>query len=149
MKKNILFLIFLLIVTYTFGSECKSSQTMSNPDTTTIVQSFYYAYCSNWKDSVKVDSILSKYCTKKLKDFLLDTQSVDDYDFITDGRSDYDFIAANPISVIKDKDRYKVAFKTSIYPSGDLYTVILYILVNQEGKISHITRSEDNLTVPK
>ena len=149
MKKNILFLIFLLIVTYTFGSECKSSQTMSNPDTTTIVQSFYYAYCSNWKDSVKVDSILSKYCTKKLKDFLLNTESIDGYDFVTDGDTDYEVIAANPISVIKDKERYKVTFKTTKYPSEELSTVILYILVNQEGKISHITRSEDNLTVPK
>lgn len=79
---------------------------------------------------------------------MLNTESIDGYDFVTDGDTDYEVIAANPISVIKDKERYKVTFKTTKYPSEELSTVILYILVNQEGKISHITRLEDNLTVP-
>ena len=58
-------------------------------------------------------------------------------------------IKLESVSVIKQNDKYKVSFKASLYPiSNELAADSLYILVNQEKKISYIIRPSDNYMIP-
>ncbi len=77
-----------------------------------------------------------------------ETLSIDSYDFVLDGWGGSD-IKPESVSVIKQDDKYKVSFKASLYPiSNEFATVTLYILVNQEKKISYIIRPSDNYKIP-
>lgn len=143
MKRVILLAICLLFVLFTY-SETIIVNTMETSDLSDSIQLFYRTYIINILDDSKVDSILSKYCTKELKDYV---QSIDEYDFISGGW--FSAIKPDSLNVTKRNDKYIVTFKVSQYPISDkLATDSLYILVNQEQKISHIIRPCDNYKVP-
>lgn len=143
MKRVILLAICLLFVLYTY-SDTIIVNTMETSDLSDSIQLFYRTYIINILDDSKVDSILSKYCTKELKDYV---QSIDEYDFISGGW--FSAIKPDSLNVTKKNDKYIVTFKVSQYPISDkLATDSLYIQVNQEQKISHIIRPCDNYKVP-
>jgi hypothetical protein len=148
MKKVLMFtLCSLLFSLLSYGCEVIEGSTETSSDLSTTIQSFYRAYISNLSDDHKTDSILSKYCTTELKDFVQETLSIDGYDFVLDGWGGE--IKLESVSVIKQNDKYKVSFKASLYPiSNELATDSLYILVNQEKKISYIIRPSDNYMIP-
>ena len=141
--KQILFFTFCSILfSLSYGRDCIEGSS----DLSMLSKSFYRAYVAEASNDYKTDSILSKYCTVELKDFVQETLSTDGYDFITDGWYN---VHPDSVSVIKLNDKYKVSFKTSLYPiSNELTTVTLYILVNQQQKISYIIRPSDNYMIP-
>lgn len=143
MKRVILLTICSLCILFTY-SDTISINTMETSDLSDTIQFFYRTYIINILDDSKVDSILSKYCTKELKDYV---QSIDEYDFISGGW--FSAIKPDSLNVTKKNDKYIVTFKVSQYPiSDELATDSLYIQVNQEQKISHIIRPCDNYKVP-
>ena len=143
MKRVILLTICSLCILFTY-SDTISNNTMETSDLSDTIQFFYRTYIINILDDSKVDSILSKYCTKELKDYV---QSIDEYDFISGGW--FSAIKPDSLNVTKKNDKYIVTFKVSQYPiSDELATDSLYIQVNQEQKISHIIRPCDNYKIP-
>lgn len=149
MKRIIVITFCSLLLTISFGSEIKEDSTDTFPNMSATILSFYRAYITEADTDIKIDSILSKYCTKELKDFLIETlHTGPGYDFVLDGWVGSD-IVPNSVSVIKQNDRYKVNFKASQYPiSDELVNDSLYIKINKDKKISHIIRPVDNYTVP-
>ena len=142
MKKILMFTLCSLLFSLSYGSEILEGSS----DLSMLIQSFYRAYVTEACDVSKTDSILSMYCSEELKVFVQETLYTDGYDFITDGWYD---VYPDSVSVIKLNDKYKVSFKVSLYPiSNELTTVVLYILVNQEQKISYIIRPYDNYMIP-
>lgn len=149
MKRIIVITFCSLLLTISFGSEIKEDSTDTSPDMSATILSFYRAYITDLDNDLKCDSILSKYCTKELKDFLIETlHTGPGYDFVLDGWVGSD-IVPNSVSVIKQNDRYKVKFNIQLqYLRNEIVSDSLYILINQDKKISHIIRPLDNYTVP-
>lgn len=148
MKKIIMITFCSLLLTLSFGSEITKASTDTSADMSATVQSFYRAYITDLDNDLKCDSILSRYCTTELKDFIQETLSIDDYDFVLDGRGGSN-INPNSVTVIKQDDKYKVKFNIQLqYLRNEIVSDSLYILINQDKKISHIIRPVDNYTVP-
>lgn len=136
------------MLSFSFSYAGKSDgNSLCTPDTSMMIKSFYSAHIINLDDEAKNDSILSKYCTKELKDFVKETLSIDGYDFILDGCGGSEINTAS-ISVIKQNDKYKVSFSVPTWPEERYKTITLYVLVNEKNKISYIIRPSDNYTIP-
>ena len=116
------------------------------PGMPSTIKAFYQAYCANWDGESKTDSILSEYCTKELKDLLLET--VGEYDFLLDGGI-FSEIHTESFHVVKKNEKYVVYFEYTKWPvSDEPGSDSVYIMVNKENKISYIIRPSDNYRVP-
>ena len=116
------------------------------PGMASTIKAFYQAYCANWDGESKTDSILSEYCTKELKDVLLET--VGEYDFLLDGGI-FTEIHTESFRVVKKNEKYIIYFEYTKWPvSDEPGRDSVYIMVNKENKISYIIRPSDNYRVP-
>lgn len=112
------------------------------------ILTFYKAYITNRGNDSKVDSLLTQYCTTKLKNAVKEALDKDDYDFLLDGCGGAN-IDGESVSVVKQGVRYKASFIVTKYPAGSgTDTITLKVLVNNSGKISSIIRPTDNYHVP-
>ncbi|MCQ2051688.1 MAG: hypothetical protein MJY74_05740 [Bacteroidaceae bacterium] len=147
MKRILIYTICSLFSIFTHSSDIDKNSTVIQSDLSTKIHSFYRAYIINSQNDYKKDSILTEYCTNNLKSVVENEWTKDGYDFVLDGGGAE--FCPDSIIVTKKNDKYVVFYKYSQYPISDkLATDSLYILVNQEQKISHIIRPCDNYKIP-
>lgn len=107
---------------------------------------FYKSYCTEFDLDSKTDSILSKYCTEELKDYVM--ECVGEYDFVLGGRFESE-IDTESFRVVKRNEKYLVSFEYAKWPvSDEPGKDSLYVMVNKDDKISYIIRPSDNYRIP-
>lgn len=116
----------------------------TQPGTPTKILEFYKAFCADWDGNTKTDSILSKYCTKELKDVVM--ESIGEYDFVTNGYCDID---VESFHVVKRNEKYVVYFEFPTFPvSNKPGRDSVYVMVNRADEIAYIIRPSDNYRIP-
>ena len=114
--------------------------------TAATVLEFYKVFCTDWDGQSKTDSILLKYCTKELRDVVMDALTTDAYDFVTNGVPGID---TKSLSVVKRNEKYVVSFEYAKWPvSDEPGKDSIYVMVNKENKISYLIRPSDNYRIP-
>ena len=126
----------LFVIACLFICSCKSKSSQapaSSPSETpsgmaaTILE-FYKVFCSDWDGGSKTDSILLKYCTKELRDVVMDALTTDAYDFVTNGVPGID---TESLRVIKRNEKYVVYFEYQKWPvSDEPGKDSIYVMVN-------------------
>ena len=114
--------------------------------TAATVLEFYKVFCTDWDGQSKTDSILLKYCTKELRDVVMDALTTDAYDFVTNGVPEID---TKSLRVFKRNEKYVVSFEYAKWPvSDEPGKDSIYVMVNKENKISYLIRPSDNYRIP-
>ena len=121
---------------------CKSDTS----DMSEKILAFYKTYCTEGDARSRTEAILSKYCTKELKDVVMET--VGEYDFVIVGRT-YPDIHTESIRVAKKNEKYIVYFEYTKWPVSDEPGLdSVYVMVNEDNKISYVIRPKDNYRIP-
>lgn len=129
------------------NGQIPSTSTAETPTgTAATVLEFYKVFCTDWDGQSKTDSILLKYCTKELRDVVMDALTTDAYDFVTNGVPGID---TKSLSVVKRNEKYVVSFEYAKWPvSDEPGKDSIYVMVNKENKISYLIRPSDNYRIP-
>lgn len=152
MKRVLSFSLFAIACIIICSCKSKSSQASSSAQAETpsgmsaTVLEFYKVFCTDWDGQSKTDSILLKYCTKELRDVVMDALTTDAYDFVTNGVPGID---TESLHVIKRNEKYVVSFEYAKWPvSDEPGKDSIYVMVNKENKISYLIRPSDNYRIP-